>query len=302
MAHVGDIDLQYYCYICSRHPNGLIMKMTSHQFNLIAFYCSAICLPLAAIAQDEFDHKSTGLVVILPALQTAQTDTNQRSTTALHLPGIEYKSGDDWRVLICESTCKIARTRLSVTPRQYSLQSGEIMSGQRLQWAPMPPGAAKLFFKTTASPLLLVAGPVKTYHPTEASIAARQNPAGTTTEVEFLLPDGIRAQLIPVLVRPNIKAAQSIGFPSLELRIGGQRQTLINGDFNPADFIVSPENYVIWAGDLDRDGKLDLIVKSSASNSCSANIVLLLSSLAKSGELVGEAGRFESLQNEGEGC
>lgn len=278
------------------------MKMTSHQFIFIAFYCAAICLSLEALAQNEFDHKSTGQVVIVISPQTAQIGTNQRPTTALHLPGIEYKSGDDWRVLICDSTCKITRTRLSVTPRQYPLQNGEIMSGQQLQWAPMPPGDAKLFFKTPASALKLVAGPIKTFHLAEASIAARQATIGTTSEIEYLLPDGVRAQLIPVLVFPKIKENQSSASPTLEIRIGGQRQTLINGSFSPADFISNPENYVSWSGDLDGDGKIDMVVKTNPSNSCNANIVLFLSSVAKSGELMGEAGRFELLQNEGEGC
>jgi hypothetical protein len=48
---------------------------------------------------------------------------------------------------------------------------------------------------------------------------------------------------------------------------------------------------VYWAGDLDRDGELDLLVAFSDKYSAYP-YVLLLSSRAKAGEMVGEAAHF----------
>ena len=49
--------------------------------------------------------------------------------------------------------------------------------------------------------------------------------------------------------------------------------------------------WVIWAGDLDRDGKLDLLVDFSNQEDAYPD-VLLLSSHAKPGQMVGEAAHF----------
>ncbi|MBM4267876.1 MAG: hypothetical protein FJ144_14900 [Deltaproteobacteria bacterium] len=50
---------------------------------------------------------------------------------------------------------------------------------------------------------------------------------------------------------------------------------------------------IVWAGDLDRDGKIDLLLNLSI-HYAAGNLVLFLSSAAKPGELLGEVARFES--------
>ena len=66
-----------------------------------------------------------------------------------------------------------------------------------------------------------------------------------------------------------------------------QSQVLWSTPGEPA----GPHWYVIWAGDLDRDGKLDLFVDFSYQENDEPH-VLLLSSRAKPGQMVGEAARF----------
>jgi hypothetical protein len=46
--------------------------------------------------------------------------------------------------------------------------------------------------------------------------------------------------------------------------------------------------YISWAGDLDRDGKLDLIVSSEDGDEKNSMSCLLLSSIAKKNKLVKE--------------
>jgi len=52
-----------------------------------------------------------------------------------------------------------------------------------------------------------------------------------------------------------------------------------------------PHWFVIWAGDLDHDGELDLLVDFSEKYSA-FNSILFLSSRAKGGDMVGQAAHF----------
>jgi hypothetical protein len=56
---------------------------------------------------------------------------------------------------------------------------------------------------------------------------------------------------------------------------------------------------LLWAGDLDADGKPDFLVSFGMG---SYNVALFLSSLAGPGEMVGEAGRFAYFPVEMAGC
>jgi hypothetical protein len=70
---------------------------------------------------------------------------------------------------------------------------------------------------------------------------------------------------------------------------GGRRQVLYSAD----GFTDEPHYDVVWAGDLDRDGQLDLIVNLHRKYSWHP-YRLLLSSLASKGQLVGDAALFET--------
>ena len=70
---------------------------------------------------------------------------------------------------------------------------------------------------------------------------------------------------------------------------GSVSQTLREGAFNGDG---APE--LLWAGDLDRDGKLDLLLDISNHSNVS-EVALFLSSLASTGELVGKAGAHRSV-------
>jgi hypothetical protein len=75
----------------------------------------------------------------------------------------------------------------------------------------------------------------------------------------------------------------------LELRMQGLRQRLPAAWSGCSAGTVRPAtDYLLWAGDLDRDGKPDLIISRDGVN----DVTLYLSSSAAKGEAVGEAGRF----------
>lgn len=57
----------------------------------------------------------------------------------------------------------------------------------------------------------------------------------------------------------------------------------------------SEKTGLLWAGDLDADGKLDLVIDVSDHENASANIRVFLSSHAEGLEIVGEAGVFDAV-------
>lgn len=69
----------------------------------------------------------------------------------------------------------------------------------------------------------------------------------------------------------------------------GQRQALVSN----AEFDVFGTPYIIWTGDLDQDGRPDLIINKSFSE-FQFRLVLFLSSKAGEGELVGLAAEWKA--------
>ena len=74
------------------------------------------------------------------------------------------------------------------------------------------------------------------------------------------------------------------------LTSGSRSQVLYSAD----GFADDPHFDVVWAGDLDRDGRLDLVVNLSSKYS-EHPYRLLLSTKAAAGQLVGDAARFDTL-------
>ena len=253
--------------------------MKIKRFKLILFCCFSLALPPAALAEDIPDPKTTGLFKILPVTNPSY---------AMNFTGLGFKSGAGWWALSCDSAnggCKLTRTKLKATRQQFSpenfRQYADTVVGQSLHWTPAPPPGTVLLFKSKR--FKRAQGPVETYFfPIEGKEIFKEIGG---TELELALPKGVKAQLLPVMVLPNPKDTRSSKRLTLELRIGPKRQTLVDGGFS-----LDNQDYLVWAGDLEGDGKLDLLIKTGKLNN---GVALFLSSLAKKDELLGEAGRFE---------
>lgn len=223
----------------------------------------------AQVAGDPTRHKSTGPVVMLPPPVGDQPDR-------LTLPGREYRAGDGWWALACAPACTLQAMRLEVEP---------VAEGQRLRFVPAPRTGTRLIFKPLRLPALKpAAGPVTTWHPGTALRPRRATPA--TMEAELSLPDGSSLVLAPVLL-----TEASVSTLVLELRAEGWRQRVGPFEFGAdGEQPVPPEAVLRWAGDLDGDGRTDLLVDLGAGGA--QDLRLLLSSQARNGQRFGEAGRY----------
>lgn len=272
----------------------------------------ALLLTWPGWAESASDDPTSGDVVLFPGpLRTVARDT-QAPGPGWDLPGRNFKSGSGWWVLSCQGKkgCALAPTQLKVQPLPYPQYDGPMLPGQFLMWSPMPaPDEVVAVFKPirALAGMRLKSGPLTTWlHFFQPSYP--QPPSMGTMEV--LIP-GVGAVLRPRWVQsPLVVAAAPDALPpdplvQLELRLGQQRQNLIELDTGTAPgggvALFKPRDYLVWAGDLDGDGKLDLIINRGG-GTVSTRLALFLSSLAQPGELVGLAGLFEFNNPSVAGC
>jgi len=106
-------------------------------------------------------------------------------------------------------------------------------------------------------------------------------------------------------LKPNLPLKVSLGSRRYELRLQSTREDLYDAQvvlsygqqtqvlYSADGFADEPHFDIVWTGDLDRDGKLDLIVNLERKYSWHP-YRLLLSSKAVGTELVGQAAIFET--------
>ncbi len=227
-----------------------------------------------------------------------------------------FRSGKGWWGLICDTGCRLSLMRLTVTPIRRARDNDYAAPNKRLNWklipaslssgtqrgkAVMPTSQLLAVFKPVDSPssLRFVAGPVKTWLHRGM---AHYPPGGRlgTMEVAIPIEPSVNALLVPRLNRsssdPNSKRTPAAQYHTLmlELRIGDRRQQLGIFDTRASnEEVVRPMSYLMWAGDLDGDGKLDLLIDFSGGGDRST-VALFLSTLAIDQYLVGRAGCFRS--------
>ena len=202
------------------------------------------------------------------------------------------------------------------------------MPSQLLTWSPLPYQLGKVNIASDATPaaaperkpgdpvllamfkpigaqagMRLAAGPIPTWLHRGMKDYPPAKPVRGFTEMSIDMGQGKKAILRERLIRSS-KAVQpgqqEENTLLIDLEIDGVRQTLGAYAFHmePAGFIP-PKQYLLWAGDLDGDGKVDLLVNLTG---YFWNTTLFLSSLAQPGKLVGNGGSFSFSPPDSPGC
>lgn len=223
--------------------------------------------------------------------------------------GEPLRAGDGWWALVCDTGCTLHRTTLKVdpVPKTASLPAGT----QWLRWSPLPAGLDAPAppasptptgdaVPAASAPVLIglfklsgfdasfhpafKPGPVVTWlHRGMDDVAEPDRP--DTMDVRIPMGPGRHAVLVP-----RLGGESDAEISLLELRIDGRRQALAG--YRPAHPGEAPgaTDLVRWAGDLDGDGRLDLILSHDGQDT---DVAVYLSSLASPGELVGLAGSMK---------
>lgn len=273
----------------------------------------------AAAASAQESPPATGEVLVVPGPLQAlisydSTDPNAGAPGApagWHLPGTSFTADANWYALVCAKECALHATRLDVAPATHAVYDGEPVASQLLHWSPLPDGLDRVIAPDAVAPTLiallrpgaklkLAAGPVPTWlHSGMKQYPATDRP-GT---METSIPTGGNE---PVMLVPRVANVPSGNLEDhdttveIELRIGARRQRLGTYTFGIDGAVpLRGPDYLVWAGDLDHDGKPDLIVRLGSDRE---HVVLYLSTFAKPGELVGAAGDFDYYDPSAAGC
>lgn len=202
-------------------------------------------------------------------------------------PGQRFRAGADWLALVCvRAECSFEPARLAVRREQWQGHyDDKPTNGQKLTFSRQTSGPGKVlaWFRLNPRAPWITPGPVTTY---AASTARIKRPASEgTLELAIDLPDGTQAALVPLYDREGKRFL-------IQLRVPGRRQLL--DEIGSCSHTVSTE-YLVWAGDLDRDGKPDYLIVFADEVGGVREVgeaKLYLGKEAGPGEIVGVAGVY----------
>lgn len=213
-------------------------------------------------------------------------------------PQQQFKAGTSWLALTCNTTgCSLEPAKLNVKQESWQGHYDDKPTlGQHLTFKAEVGDRQKVvtWFNTASAQSWLKPGAVTTYYSSQSPISL---PLGRgTLEAMIDLPKGNSVLLVPLLatkeyldrVQPETEHSWPLAF--LQLREKNKRQ-LLQGSLGTCSGVFHPRQYLLWSGDLDRDGKPDFIISFIDAD---GPIHLYLSSVAKPDQLVGLAGVYNS--------
>lgn len=196
-------------------------------------------------------------------------------------PGERYRAGSDWLALVCmKKECSLEPAKLAVHKEKWQGHYDETpTNGQKLIFSRQKPGSGTVlgWFRLNPNLSWLKPGPVTTY---AASTSKFKRPASVgTLELAVDLPDGKRTTLVPLYDKENRRFL-------LQMREPGKRQLL--EEIGSCSHLVTAD-YLVWAGDLDLDGKPDYLINFADEV---GEAKLYLGKEARPKEIVGVAGVY----------
>lgn len=237
--------------------------------------------PNAHAAPPEWEYVSPpairGPIDVLPA----------EAIEGIETIGTTYKDGETWQALVCSKTCILQPITLRVYSGNIYPDAPEPILGQRLSMSKPLPQRLSVMLKEgrvialfRLLPDAVIRQPLSTLlHAGMLSYPGAGTPGTLEIGIPPLGPEKYR--IVPRLVKD--------GNANIYLESSSKRQLLgmIHADLGGLEF-PEKRKLLLWAGDMDGDHKLDLIMSFPSTLS----VVLFLSTFAKDGNAVGEAGSF----------
>ena len=296
---IGQVGILPYRMLIRRHLQLASAVIPPLLFSFLAMNChTSVSRKLNPERFDRLSHERAGRVLrvappagVLRFQSTSElaAQAHKRPPLAVLLVGqhhgdeVPYTSGPGWFALVAEgNTSRLESVRLRVRyfwdPLIDRDKKGPY-SGKAVSAEP-PLNAVVLLQDGVLHP-----GPIAT-----ASISGKRR--GLSSK-EFALGNRFYS------LRVDHDCGKSVRRCRWMLSDGRIHQTLAEFDVTrtPEGQLDtdSVNTGVIWAGDLDNDGRLDLIVDVSNNYNEISNIVVFLSSFAEEGQLVGPTGRFSAV-------
>jgi hypothetical protein len=203
------------------------------------------------------------------------------------VPNLGYDPQWEWQALICSRECALEPVKLTLEPVKVQPYDGEPVDGH----------VYGIDREVAAHPLVLMRGlpeSVRARPDTWLHAGMQRYPRSTTPgtlEIDISLPDGRSARIVPryagvidgtPMFRVYLETA------TRRQLIGEQAVDAIGG---PSSMAHGP-HLLRWAGDLDGDGKLDLVMNFSSRYLEETQATLFLSSAATGDEMVGNTASF----------
>lgn len=222
----------------------------------------------------------TGPIQVLPST-VARVEQGVRG---LGLTRTTYLNGETWQALVCNTECVLVPVVLTAQPKLLTYSEDNSI-GQWLAVDKPQPGELIALFQGLKS----------TTEQTMLTLLHRgmQRYPGTgrpgTMEIGIPSLDAENFRIVPRLVKGTGTLRIYLENNTHRQRLGELTIPEMNADFSD---VAKRRDLLRWAGDLDGDRKIDLVMSFDSWVGNDFSVVLFLSSYAKDGDFVGLAGSF----------
>lgn len=258
------------------------MNMVHIRFCLVMVAQIYVVTAQADNPRYDYTPHLTGPVRVLPANVVKEF----RGVKGLGLTKTAYKNGETWQALVCGNECSLQPVVLNVRSEILLKYFKDTVTGQRLSIAKPPAGELIVLFQGLP-PTAAVKSPTTLLHRGMAKYPA----SGGRGSLEIGFPSfgSEKLRIVPRLTQDNRTVRVYLESDRQRQRLGELGIPEMNA--GPSD-IAKGRSLLLWAGDLDSDGKLDLVMSFESWVGNDSSVVLFLSSIAKSGDFVGIAGSY----------
>ncbi len=250
----------------------------------VTYFLFALSLLGAAVSTPIAAESFSGFSILPAALLR---------TEGIELTGGALTLARNWRGLVCtEQGCELRPIKLTI---QKQPEQGKL----RISYSPVSKTRGRNEF--TIALVSNVDGVEKKPIPTWFTLRTPRNPEDAVNGslgVTVKTPEHGDYYLVPRLSQKNGGSLLSLFLENKQ-----QRQLLGHIAIDALNAGLKTRDILIWAGDLDGDGKIDLITRVSKGSN-TGGLYLWLSSRSEKGEMVGIAASLDNWidVDEAEGC